>query len=95
MTLHLRPVEGWNDGVIPVLQQLPELSDLDIFFCTIVEGAHHLASLSCDLTPFMAMQKLRTLRLGDWQAWTPSSLRKIGEFHDELLSSGSKLKLVY
>ncbi len=95
VTLHFMPARGWDDALIPVLQQLPELRDLWIFFCTTDEDTYHLASLSCDLRPFMAMHKLRTLHLGDWQAWTPSPLRALGEFHEELLSSGSKLKLKY
>ena len=43
----------------------------------------------------MAMQNLRTLRLAQWQVWTPSSLRALGDFHAGLLRSGSKLKLTY
>ena len=43
----------------------------------------------------MAMQKLSTIKLGQWHNWTPSSLRMLGEFEAELLMSGSKLELIH
>ena len=87
--------ESWDGAVLPVLQQLPELTDLTIDIQTFGDALATLTSDLSKLRPFMAMQKLCSLQLGDWQAWTASSLRMLGQFEAELARSGSKLELDY
>ena len=84
--------EAWDDAVVPVVQQLPELRVLRFEFCL---GPSNLARLSSNLRPFMLQQKLRILELGEWQAWTPDTLRALGQFEAELLRSGSRIELKY
>ncbi len=84
----------WSNSAIPLLQELPELTELSIeleFDPRDPSGAN----LSADLKPFMAMQKLRTFQLGHWEAWSPSTFKALGELEAELVRSGSKLQLLY
>ena len=92
VTLHPH-ARGWDNAIIPVLQQLPDLKNLEI---NIQRYSHDtLAMLSGNLRPFVAMQKLCTFQLGPWKAWTPSSFKALGQFEVELTRSGSNLKLIY
>ena len=69
--------EGWNDCIIPALQQLPKAEDLRI---DIQLYQNRLSCmLSHDLMPFMAMQKLSLLQLGSWEVWASSSLKALGQ----------------
>ena len=84
---------SWDNAVIPMLQQLLNLKNVKILvkLC----GRDACAVLSCDLRPFIEMQRLRTFQLGPWEAWTPGSFRAPGQFEVELMRSGSKLELMY
>ena len=93
MTLYSTKAEAWDDAVIPVLQQLPQLEHLRMEIHS--WSGHSPARLSGNLMPFMAMPKLSTIKLGQWQSWTASSLRLLGQYQAELLRSGSNLELTY
>ena len=85
---------AWDNNIIPLLQELPELGDLYIELeWDFLE--HTLANLSGDLRPFLAMQKLRTFRLGPWDAWSASTFKALGQLEEELVRSGSRLQLLY
>ena len=98
VALEYTSVAGWDDRVIPALQKLPELQHLKIFLRwngkdSDTEGSdaeEEPATLSCDLRPFTALQKLCTLQVGPREAWAPSSLRTLGELQAELVMSSSK-----
>ena len=91
VNLHYTRAEGWDNAVIPELQQLSNLEKLQI----IMEEGDSTAALSSDLKPFMGMQKLFTLRLGPWELWTPGTFKALGQLEVELMKSNSKLKLIY
>ena len=78
---------GWDDRVIPALQQLLDLEELKIKIQRFSEDT--LATLSSDLRPFLALQRLSTFRVRPREAWTPGALRALGEFQDELVRSAS------
>ncbi len=92
VSMHYHAAEAWHDAVIPLVQQLPQLWKLEI---RIQIFGNERARLCSDLRPFLAMQKLRKLQLGEWRAWSPGSLRALGQFEAELARSGSKIKLMY
>ena len=92
VSMHYHTSEAWHDAVIPLVQRLPELWKLEIRIQTF---GNDRARLCSDLRPFIAMQKLRYLQLGDWRAWSPASLRALGQFEAELARSGSKIELMY
>ncbi len=90
VSLHYTRDGGWDTAVIPELQQLSNLEDLEI----IIEACS-TAALSSDLRPFMEMQRLCTFQLGPYDAWTPGSFSALAQLEVELMRSGSKLKLTY
>ena len=84
----------WNESLIPLLQELPELRDLKIEL-EVDDRDPSSADLSSDLRPFMAMQKLRIIQLGPWEAWSASTFKALGQLEEEVVRSGSKLQLLY
>ena len=92
VSLHYHTSEAWHDAVIPMAQRLPQLWKLEVRIQTF---GNERARLCSDLRPFLAMQKLRHLQLGSWRAWSPASLRALGQFEAELARSGSKVELMY
>lgn len=93
VSLDFNHYSDWDDAVIAMLQKLPELRELRLKFWSRVQCS--LARLSSHLRPFIGLPKLRILQLGEWQAWTPDTLRALGQFEAELVRSGSKIELMY
>ena len=75
VALQLLRESGWDNAIIPVLQQVVNLKDLRISIQRYSEDA--VATLSCDLRPFMAMEKLCTFQLGPWDSKLLESPRAI------------------
>ena len=103
VALEYASAAGWDDRVVPALQQLPELQHLRILLSwngkdtepqysdsEDSDAEEAPATLSCDLRPFTALQKLCTFQGGPRGAWAPSSLRALGELQNELVRSSSK-----
>ena len=93
VSLHFNCNISWDDAVIPMLQHISNLKDIEILIESYSKST--LAVLSGDLRPFMKMQRLCTFRLGPCYAWTPGSFKALGQFEVELMRSGSKLQLIY
>ena len=96
VSLYYPDGECWDSQILPALQRLPELREVNIEVDDYEEDYEEdcLASLSCDLQPFMALQHLHILQIGGRRAWAPSSLRALGQFEADLIRAGSKLKLL-
>ena len=100
-TLSFSTVKGWDSAVIPLVQQLPRVESIRISASSQHSGSFGCKSLDHDLRPFLAMESLKLLQLGDPDArpesrvWKPSALRQLGELEAEVMRLGKDLEIVY
>ena len=100
-TLDFSIARGWDSAVIPLVQQLPRVESIHISASSQHSGSFGDKSLDHDLRPFLAMEALRLLQLGDpdsrpnSRGWKASALRQLGELEAEVVRMGKDLEIVY
>ena len=90
----------WDSAVIPLVQQLPRVESIRIYASSQRSGPFGDKSLDHDLRPFLAMESLKLLKLGDpdypnSQVWKASAFRQLGELETEVVRLGKDLEIVY
>ena len=100
-TLYFSSARGWDSSVIPLVQQLPRVESIRIYASSQHAGPFGHCSLDHDLRPFLALEGLQLLQLGNTEArpssrpWRASALRQLGELEAEVVRLGKDLEIVY
>ena len=95
LTIYFSHKRVWDSSVIPLLQQLPGVETIRIYTPSLGIGFIGDRSLDHDLRPFLAINSLKILQLGDSHMWRPSALRQLGELEAEVVRLGKTLELIY
>ena len=95
LTLVFYSDRAWDSLVIPLVQQLPGVESIRIWFSSGHPGFMGDKSIDHDLRPFLAMKSLKLLLLGKTYVWRASALRQLGELEAEVVRLGKRLELLY
>ena len=95
LTLVFCSDKAWDSLVIPLMQQLPGVESIRIWFSSGHPSFMGDKCIDHDLMPFLAMKSLKLLLLGKTYVWRASALRQLGELEAEVVRLGMRLELLY